>query len=102
MLLRVYIAYLRRCFPAVRDNVSFHLAYPGEPAPQPTRARFSLPSPNSFECTRPEEALSKLVGMRHSSTVKWRIKRAYPQNHMRNLARRNCQVNILIFLNNLK
>ncbi|KAJ9597487.1 hypothetical protein L9F63_011647, partial [Diploptera punctata] len=88
-LLQLYIAFLRRCFPVVRDRVSFHLAYPKERPPTHFRSEFLMKP--KLDCRRPEAALSGLMRLRKPETGKWRIKSAYPQNHLRNLARRNCQ-----------
>lgn len=88
-LLQLYIAFLRRCFPVVRDRVSFHLAYPKDRPPLQTPPNF--PSKPKLDCRKPEAALAALVRLRKPETVKWRIKSPYPQNHLRNLARRNCQ-----------
>ena len=88
-LLQLYISFLRRCFPVVRDRVSFHLAYPKDLPPLQTLPNF--PSKLNLDCRRPEAALTGLVRLRKSETVKWRTKFPYPQNHLRNLARRNCQ-----------
>lgn len=94
-LLQLYIAFLRRCFPVVRDRVSFHLAYPKDRPPAKVRPDFPLKP--KLDCRRPEAALANLVRLRKPETVKWRMKAAYPQNHLRNLARRNCQ-NPYVFL----
>ena len=88
-LLQLYIAFLRRCFPVVRDRVSFHLAYPKDRPP--TNVRLDFPAKPKLDCRRPEAALSGLLRLRKPETGKWRVKAAYPQNHLRNLARRNCQ-----------
>ncbi|PSN56389.1 hypothetical protein C0J52_13989 [Blattella germanica] len=88
-LLQLYIAFLRRCFPVVRDRVSFHLAYPKDRPP--THLRPDFPTKPKLDCRRPEAALSALMRLRKPETAKWRVKAAYPQNHLRNLARRNCQ-----------
>lgn len=44
-----------------------------------------------LNCKHPEAVLADLVSKRSAATSKWRIKNAYPQNHLRNLARKNCQ-----------
>jgi N-acetyllactosaminide beta-1,3-N-acetylglucosaminyltransferase len=93
--LQLYIAFLRRCFVVVRDRVSFHLAYPRDLPPSQVRPDF--PSKPKLDCRRPEAALASLVRLRKPETVKYRMRAAYPQNHLRNLARRNCQ-NSYVFL----
>ncbi|XP_068082906.1 beta-1,4-glucuronyltransferase 1 [Anabrus simplex] len=88
-LLQYYISYLRRCYAPVRERVSFHLAYPKDRPP--TAHQTELPLKSGLDCLRPEGVLAELVRLRKPETVKWRLKTAYPQNHLRNLARRNCQ-----------
>lgn len=44
-----------------------------------------------LDCMKPEASLKLLLQRRRPETVKLRTKLAYPQNHMRNLARKNCQ-----------
>ncbi|CAD7077698.1 unnamed protein product [Hermetia illucens] len=88
-LLQLYVTYLRKCFPAVRENVSFHLAFPK--ARLPTINRWAKHLFRSNICDRPDIVLKRLVRRRSSETEKWRIKNLYPQNHLRNLARKGCQ-----------
>ncbi|KAK7076097.1 hypothetical protein SK128_000109 [Halocaridina rubra] len=77
------ITYLRRCFPGVQERVSFHLVH--------TRTRPPLPSPHPEEqhlnCDDPESANKILMGLRDENEP---MERRYPQNIMRNLARRTC------------
>lgn len=77
------VFYLRRCFPSVQDRVSFHLVH--------TRARPPHPSPNPevqhLNCDDPEESNKILLGLRDENEPH---ERRYPQNLMRNLARRTC------------
>ncbi|XP_063930795.1 beta-1,4-glucuronyltransferase 1 isoform X3 [Zophobas morio] len=44
-----------------------------------------------MSCANPISALQHLVKQYLTSTTKWRKKLPYPQNHLRNLARKNCQ-----------
>ncbi|XP_071442217.1 beta-1,4-glucuronyltransferase 1 [Hetaerina americana] len=108
-LVRAYIRFLRRCYGPVRDRVSFHLAYPGERPPAKRRKvgeaaggagddgspwdegdddERGLPR---LDCRNPEASLEELLRLRRPETVRWRTRFAYPQNHMRNLARKACQ-----------
>ncbi|XP_014274469.1 beta-1,4-glucuronyltransferase 1 isoform X2 [Halyomorpha halys] len=87
-LLQGYIDYLRHCYPAVRDRVSFHLAFPWDRLPsknQPVKREGKL------DCLHPEGFLHQLLKHRSSELLRWRQKNPYPQNHLRNLARKNCQ-----------
>lgn len=44
-----------------------------------------------LDCGKPEASLRLLMRHRRPEASRWRVKLPYPQNHMRNLARRNCQ-----------
>ncbi|ROT66020.1 hypothetical protein C7M84_015996 [Penaeus vannamei] len=78
------VSYLRHCFPAVQENVSFHIMYPRKYPPK-LSSEYKAPP---LSCSDPEEVNRRLTillrdpkqtGIKH-----------YPQNHMRNLARRAC------------
>lgn len=86
-ILQGYVDYLRHCYPAVRDRVSFHLAFPGDRLP----TRNNPIERSTLDCLRPEAALHQLLKKRSSELLRWRLKNPYPQNHLRNLARKNCQ-----------
>lgn len=87
-LLKYYISFLRKCYPVVRNRISFHLAVPAE---RPAHFGLAIPDLSILDCSTPEGSLTKLLKHRFPETVKWRLKHPYPQNHLRNLARRNCQ-----------
>ncbi|CAB0009512.1 unnamed protein product [Nesidiocoris tenuis] len=72
----------------VRERVSFQLAFPKEKIP--TTSLF-VETSSHLDCTRPEASLGKLLKKRSPDIVRWRLRNPYPQNHMRNLARKNCQ-----------
>lgn len=95
-LLQLYISYLRKCYPAIREGVSFHLTYPKDRAPTMLRSWIDVQT-SKFNCAQPERTLNELIKYRTSDTTKWRIKNAYPQNHLRNVARKGCQ-NSYVFL----
>ncbi|XP_069696729.1 beta-1,4-glucuronyltransferase 1-like [Periplaneta americana] len=89
ILAEMYILYLRQCFPEIRDRTSFHLAYPSEyPA---TRDITKIVPNNQLNCSHPEQVLSELLKFRNPVMMGWRERYLYPQNQMRNHARRNCQ-----------
>lgn len=44
-----------------------------------------------LDCFKPEPSLKELLRQRHPETARWRLRHGYPQNHMRNLARKACQ-----------
>lgn len=98
-LLQLYLSYLQNCFASVRDSVTIHLAYPIKRAPKMVR-KFLKSDYTNFICEQPELTLKKLMKFRTTDTIKWRLKNAYPQNHLRNLARKGCQ-NDYIFLTDI-
>lgn len=89
-LLQLYMSYLKNCFASIRDAVNIHLAYPEKRAPTIVRKNLKSDYTN-FMCDQPEHTLKKLMKFRTTETIKWRLKNAYPQNHLRNLARKGCQ-----------
>ncbi|XP_063228975.1 beta-1,4-glucuronyltransferase 1-like [Bacillus rossius redtenbacheri] len=90
-LVEAYVAFARRCYAAVRERVSFHLVYPGDRPPPVERGGGAEAAAARLDCRRPEAALQELLRARRPETARWRMRAAYPQNHMRNVARRNCQ-----------
>ncbi|EDW53932.1 GM18308 [Drosophila sechellia] len=44
-----------------------------------------------FDCQYPDRTLKALLKFRSLKTLQWRQRNTYPQNHMRNLARKGCQ-----------
>ncbi|XP_014260670.1 beta-1,4-glucuronyltransferase 1 isoform X2 [Cimex lectularius] len=87
-LLQGYIDFLRRCYVPVRERISFHLAFPKEKIPTST---YYVEKTTQLDCLGPEASLGQMLKLRSPDIVRWRIRNRYPQNHMRNLARRNCQ-----------
>lgn len=84
-----YIDFLLRCFPAVRDNASFHFIYPiSRPPMVSTNLDIDLVN---LTCEEPIESLQRLVRLRPLAMVQWRERTLYPQNHLRNVARKTCQ-----------
>lgn len=88
LLTELYIAYLRQCFHQVRDQISFHLVYPQDyPRINYINSTFNY----NYSCKNPESVLSELMKHRNSRTIELKNKMLYPQNHLRNHARRNCK-----------
>lgn len=89
LVLQHYLAYLRKCYAPIRERVTFSLAIP--------RARLVTVQPQVVElsedvdCLKPEATLNGLVHRLSSAQITWKTRNVYPQNHLRNLARRNCQ-----------
>ncbi|KAJ3664531.1 hypothetical protein Zmor_000089 [Zophobas morio] len=87
--LLLYILFLRECNAKIREQVSFHFAYPKDRRPK--NVNIDLDRLAEMSCANPISALQHLVKQYLTSTTKWRKKLPYPQNHLRNLARKNCQ-----------
>jgi N-acetyllactosaminide beta-1,3-N-acetylglucosaminyltransferase len=88
-LLQVYLTYLRYCFPTIRERVSLHLAFPIDKQPTEIRHVHLGDIISKYNCAKPEQTLSELLKQRSADTKKWRIKNPYPQNFLRNVARKN-------------
>jgi N-acetyllactosaminide beta-1,3-N-acetylglucosaminyltransferase len=89
VLISGYVEFLRRCYAPVRERISFHLAFPKNKVPT---NRYSVEKTLHFSCLRPEATLVNLLKHRSPEIVRWRVRNPYPQNHLRNLARKNCLV----------
>lgn len=87
--LQKYLVYLRRCYEPIRERVAFSLAVPRLRAPKKQPREFQLPE--VVDCAKPEATLNELMNGISNEQTNWRIRNVYPQNHMRNLARKNCQ-----------
>lgn len=87
--LQHYLVYLRRCYAPIRERVNFSLAVPKNRAPE--RQPRAMELPENLDCAKPEATLTEIVGRISSEQTSWRARNVYPQNHMRNLARKNCQ-----------
>lgn len=92
-LVQAYVRYLRRCYAPVRERVAFHAAFPADRLPEssPDQLMEILGSEAHLDCFRPEPSLKELMRQRTPESVRWRMRHGYPQNHMRNLARKACQ-----------
>lgn len=87
--LQRYVVYLRRCYAPVRERVSFSLTVPRNRPPKKQPRVFELP--DSLDCAKPEATLNEFASSISNEQTSWRARNVYPQNHMRNLARKNCQ-----------
>lgn len=85
------MSYLRYCFITIRERVSFHLAYPKDRSPSYIRSVHLSDVISKYNCAKPEQTLNELLKQRTAETKKWRIKYPYPQNFLRNVARKSCQ-----------
>ncbi|XP_063530052.1 beta-1,4-glucuronyltransferase 1-like [Cydia strobilella] len=81
-LLRAFAMWLFRCQPEIYMRIALHVVTPSErpgvPGHVPTWSRDCEAKP-----LPPYEI--------KSDTMAWRVRHPYPQNHLRNLARKNCQ-----------
>ncbi|XP_043793568.1 beta-1,4-glucuronyltransferase 1 [Apis laboriosa] len=88
-VLQKYLIYLRKCYEPIRERVAFSLAVPRvRPVKRQPR---EFDPPDMVDCAKPEGTLNELMNGISNEQANWRIRNAYPQNHMRNLARKNCQ-----------
>ena len=86
-----YIQYLRSCYPAIRRQVSFHLTYPADhPGLQDLSSDQQL---DRLDCGQPKQVLDLLLEQRDEEMLGWRTSYPYPQNLLRNLAKKGCQTN---------
>ncbi|KYN23020.1 N-acetyllactosaminide beta-1,3-N-acetylglucosaminyltransferase, partial [Trachymyrmex cornetzi] len=88
-VLQRYLVYLRRCYESIRERVIFSLAVPKMRTPKKQPRVIELP--DHVDCAKPEATLNEFMNRVPSEQTNWRIRNVYPQNHMRNLARKNCQ-----------
>lgn len=87
--LLLYILFLRQCNASIREKVVFHLAIPKDH--KPIRYHVDVTMLYDMDCGDPVGMLQQLVRKLLKMNGKWRKKLLYPQNHLRNLARKNCQ-----------
>ncbi|CAH0553078.1 unnamed protein product [Brassicogethes aeneus] len=87
--LLLYVMYLRKCDARIRDKVSFHLAIPKDKRPK--KVAIDIEKLDEMDCGNPMGTLQSLIKKLQKQNGMWRMKMPYPQNLMRNLARKNCQ-----------
>ncbi|VVC38247.1 Hypothetical protein CINCED_3A014207 [Cinara cedri] len=87
--LQDFVRFLRRCYQSVHQMVTFHLALPANQFPKSSQSAFTT---DLLSCHHdPNTVLSNLLDQLPETLKRWRIRMPYPQNHLRNLARYNCQ-----------
>ena len=94
-LTELYVSYLRHCFPHVKDQISFHLAYSYDYPPS-DGPNFAFDYKK--DCSNPEVVLLELLNLRSPKTTEWKNSSLYPQNHLRNQARINCQTEYIYLI----
>lgn len=87
-ILQKYLEYMRRCYEPIRERVVFSLAVPKNRSPR-QQPRY-YPLPDFLDCRKPEGTLNQMMRGMSADQASWRVRNVYPQNHMRNLARKNC------------
>ncbi|XP_008206491.1 uncharacterized protein LOC100114967 isoform X3 [Nasonia vitripennis] len=88
-VLQRYLEYMRHCYEPIRERVTFSLAVPRNRPPR-AQPRY-YPPDGLLDCQKPEGTLNQMTRAISNEQTNWRIRNVYPQNHMRNLARKNCQ-----------
>lgn len=92
--LLLYILYLRKCNLRIKEKVTFHIAIINEKGPK----KFTIDEERlgKMECGNPMGVLHGLLrDINKQNANPWRNKIPYPQNLLRNLARKNCHANYL-------
>ncbi|ODN01158.1 Beta-1,4-glucuronyltransferase 1 [Orchesella cincta] len=99
LVLNLYTRFLERCFPAFRDQVSVHLALPASLGPfcfdEDKIVAWNITNFEEVEfqnqCHEPKEYMQFLMdAFPTTHKDKLALKEVYPQNHMRNIARKAC------------
>ncbi|CAH1128586.1 unnamed protein product [Ceutorhynchus assimilis] len=92
--LLLYILYLRKCNTRIKEKVSFHLAIPKEKGPK--TYVIDEERLEKMDCGNPMGVLHGLLKeLTKRGIHAWKYKIPYPQNLLRNLARKNCHTKFL-------
>ncbi|KAF2359253.1 Nucleotide-diphospho-sugar transferase [Trinorchestia longiramus] len=84
---KTYFQFLASCFPYVGDKITVHFAYPKEKPP----LHLHIDTSDILKmCDQPVTVLKKLLEHRPRNMMSWRETLPYPQNLLRNVARKNC------------
>lgn len=84
---QAYLTYLVTCFPFIGEKATFHFTYPQDHLPK------DLPiviDNLDTKCDQPLAVLKELLKHRNNKMMAWRERMPYPQNILRNVARKNC------------
>jgi len=85
----IFIKFLRNCYPAVRDQVSFHIIYPDEYPPKNMSHLEGII--DAIPCESPHVVIGNLLTLRPVEMTVWRETLRYPQNLARNTGKQGCQ-----------
>jgi len=88
-----YIKLLTSCFPAIKQQVSFHLVEPADHLGLFKPEVFNEIQHDQIPCKDHESYLKQLLNYRNKEMLEWRESYPYPQNLLRNLAKQTCQTN---------
>lgn len=86
--LTLVLKFLRMCFPDVEKRVSFHLLYPVKVKPSFAQEQIDI---STLDCNDPESSIENII--KALLIYKKKMASKFPQNHLRNLARRSCPTN---------
>ncbi|KAL1459941.1 hypothetical protein WDU94_011886, partial [Cyamophila willieti] len=99
-LLQGFVMFLHRCHDSITSKLSLHILISKSLNLSPSTATPPPPyNTDIYDCvTKPENLLKELLKKHHRPKhpqkmlrANWKINTPYPQNHLRNLARKNCQ-----------
>ncbi|GAB6021490.1 hypothetical protein CHUAL_004096 [Chamberlinius hualienensis] len=90
---QIYLRFLIQCFPSVKENVSFHFVYPVDQPPEHVPELLNWTS----NCSLWKDALKQLCSFLPKDFAT-RNTKPYPQNHLRNVARKNCYTQYVYLL----
>ncbi|KAI5733099.1 hypothetical protein M8J76_007657 [Diaphorina citri] len=98
-LLQGFVMFLQRCYDSITSQVALHILVPKSLFLSPTSASINAPyNTDDYPCVvKPDKLIKELLKKHHRPKhhhllrENWKVKTAYPQNHLRNLARKNCQ-----------
>ncbi|ODN01168.1 Beta-1,4-glucuronyltransferase 1 [Orchesella cincta] len=98
LMLNLYIRFLERCYPSFGNQVSIHLAVPSsldqfcfkEGVLEKWEANQATIE-NKYQCHEVHDFMNLLIStFPITEKAKLALKEVYPQNHMRNIARKGC------------
>ncbi|XP_050696716.1 beta-1,4-glucuronyltransferase 1-like [Eriocheir sinensis] len=84
---RAYLTYLVTCFPFLGEKATFHFT---SPKSHPPRDLHVVIDRLEEKCDQPLGVLKTLLKKRDAKMLLWRERMPYPQNVLRNVARKNC------------
>lgn len=95
-----FIIFLQRCHDSITSKVAIHILIPKSLSLTPISSTPTHPyNTNDYPCViQPDQLLKELFKKHHQPKrlhqmprYNWKMSTPFPQNHLRNLARKNCQ-----------